>query len=97
LVKEQFQEGVTDFNRVYNTESLLVQQQDQLAQTRGNIATNLIELYRALGGGWEYFCCDSCPPAQIVVTPPSQTPPATPPETVPEPPAELPAPSPLAK
>lgn len=97
LVKEQFKEGVTDFNRVYNTESLLVQQQDQLAQTRGNIAANLIELYRALGGGWQYFCCESCPPAQIVMAPPTEQPPAKPPETVPPPPTELPAPSPVAK
>jgi NodT family efflux transporter outer membrane factor (OMF) lipoprotein len=56
LVKEQFAAGLTDFNRVYNTESLLVTQQDQLAQTQGNIAVNLIGVYRALGGGWEYFC-----------------------------------------
>jgi outer membrane protein TolC len=96
LVKEQFKEGVTDFNRVYNTESLLVQQQDQLAQARGDIAANLIALYRALGGGWQYFCCDTCPSAQIAATPPAGTPPAKPPETVPQPPADLPAPSPLA-
>ncbi len=56
LVKEQFAAGLTDFNRVYNTESLLVTQQDQLAQTQGNIAVNLIAAYRAIGGGWEYFC-----------------------------------------
>jgi outer membrane protein TolC len=96
LVKEQFKEGVTDFNRVYNTESLLVQQQDQLAQTRGNIAANLIELYRALGGGWQYFCCSNFLPAQILVAPPAETPPSKPPETLTPPPMELPAPTPVA-
>ena len=30
-----------------------VQQQDQLAVAAGNIALNLINVYRALGGGWE--------------------------------------------
>jgi hypothetical protein len=30
-----------------------VQQQDQLAVAQGNIALNLIEVYRAVGGGWE--------------------------------------------
>jgi hypothetical protein len=30
-----------------------VQQQDNLAVARGNIALNLINVYRALGGGWE--------------------------------------------
>jgi NodT family efflux transporter outer membrane factor (OMF) lipoprotein len=98
LVKEQFKEGVTDFNRVYNTESLLVQQQDQLAQTRGDIAANLIALYRALGGGWQYFCCDTCPSTQIMMAPATDAPlPAKPPENVPQPPVELPVPSPTVK
>jgi NodT family efflux transporter outer membrane factor (OMF) lipoprotein len=55
LVIVQFQGGITDFNRVFNTQSVLVTQQDQLASTRGNIAINLIEVYRGLGGGWQYF------------------------------------------
>ncbi len=55
LVIIQFEGGVTDFNRVYNTQGLLVTQQDQLASTRGNIALNLIQVFRALGGGWQYF------------------------------------------
>lgn len=55
LVVEQYKGGTADFNRVYNTQALLVNQQDQLATARGNIAINLISVYRALGGGWEYF------------------------------------------
>ena len=55
LVILQFEGGVTDFNRVFNAQSTLVTQQDQLATARGNIALNLIQVYRALGGGWEYF------------------------------------------
>ena len=30
-----------------------MQQQNNLAQTRSSVATNLIALYKALGGGWE--------------------------------------------
>jgi NodT family efflux transporter outer membrane factor (OMF) lipoprotein len=63
LVVTQFKGGVTDFNRVYNTEALLVGQQDLLAQTRGNIVLQLIQVYRALGGGWEYFCSGQATPA----------------------------------
>lgn len=55
LVVEQYQGGVVDFNRVYNTQTTLVTQQDVLAQARGNIALNLIGVYRALGGGWQSF------------------------------------------
>jgi len=54
LVVLQFESGVIDFNRVFNTQSTLVTLQDQLATTRGNIALNLIQVYKSLGGGW---CC----------------------------------------
>jgi NodT family efflux transporter outer membrane factor (OMF) lipoprotein len=49
----QYRTGTIDFNRVFNLETTRVQQQDQLAIARGNIALNLIAVYRALGGGWE--------------------------------------------
>lgn len=49
----QYKGGLVDFNRVSLIEQNLVQQQYQLAQSRGNIALGLVQLYRALGGGWE--------------------------------------------
>lgn len=55
LVIEQYRAGRADFNRVYTTQSVLVTQQDQLAAVEGNIALSLIGVYRALGGGWQYF------------------------------------------
>jgi outer membrane protein TolC len=42
-----------DVNRLFTLESSQVQEQDNLAVAQGNIALNLIEVYRALGGGWE--------------------------------------------
>jgi NodT family efflux transporter outer membrane factor (OMF) lipoprotein len=56
LVTLQFEGGITDFNRVFQTQTTLVNLQDQLATTRGNIALDLIQLYKALGGGWLCFC-----------------------------------------
>jgi outer membrane protein TolC len=53
LVAQQYDEGATDFNRVFNIQQTLTQQQDQLAVAEGAVATNLIQLYRALGGGWQ--------------------------------------------
>jgi NodT family efflux transporter outer membrane factor (OMF) lipoprotein len=55
LVMEQYRGGITDFNRVFNTQATRVSQQDQLAVARGNIALNLIKVYKALGGGWQSF------------------------------------------
>ena len=49
----QYRTGTIDFNRVFNLESTQVQQQDRLATAQGDIALNLIAVYRALGGGWE--------------------------------------------
>ncbi|QDU57027.1 efflux transporter outer membrane subunit [Aeoliella mucimassa] len=53
LVQEQYRAGRTDFGRVFVAESSLVTQQDSLAVAEGQIASNLVEIYRALGGGWE--------------------------------------------
>ena len=49
----QYQEGEVTFNTVINTLRTLAIQQDQLAATQGTITTNLVDLYKSLGGGWE--------------------------------------------
>lgn len=41
------------YNQIFNTVNFRVVQQDAAAQAQGNIALNLILLYRALGGGWQ--------------------------------------------
>ncbi len=53
LAVVQYREGRVDFNRVAVLQQTLVQQQNLLAQARGQIATGLVNVYRALGGGWE--------------------------------------------
>jgi NodT family efflux transporter outer membrane factor (OMF) lipoprotein len=50
---QQYRTGTIPFNTVFNLQTTQVQQQDQLAVAQGNIALNLINVYRALGGGWE--------------------------------------------
>jgi len=56
LGETQYRTGTIDFNTVFNLAVTRVQQQDQLAIARGNVALNLINVYRALGGGWELRC-----------------------------------------
>jgi len=41
------------FNQLFTLNNFLVTQQDAAAQAEGNIALNLILLYKALGGGWQ--------------------------------------------
>ncbi len=49
----QYRDGAVDYTRVLNTQQSLIAQQDTATVTRGDIARNLIEMYRALGGGWQ--------------------------------------------
>jgi NodT family efflux transporter outer membrane factor (OMF) lipoprotein len=49
----QYTEGVSLYQSVLDSNRSLAAQQDAYAQVRGNIALNLIALYKALGGGWE--------------------------------------------
>ena len=49
----QAQTGATDWNRVYVIEAQATTQENNLATSLGNIALNLIQVYRALGGGWQ--------------------------------------------
>jgi NodT family efflux transporter outer membrane factor (OMF) lipoprotein len=45
--------GVVDFLNVLTTEQSLYQSEDLLAQSEQTVSTDLIALYKALGGGWE--------------------------------------------
>ncbi len=45
--------GATDFLTALDAERVLLEAQDQLAQTQTQTVEALIALYKALGGGWE--------------------------------------------
>jgi hypothetical protein len=45
--------GNVDFNRYSVIQQNLIQQQDLWAQARGAVDQGLIQIYRALGGGWQ--------------------------------------------
>jgi outer membrane protein TolC len=49
----QYQVGTKDFTTVLTAQQALLNEQDSLAVTLGNICSNLVGVYRALGGGWE--------------------------------------------
>jgi NodT family efflux transporter outer membrane factor (OMF) lipoprotein len=97
LVNELYRGGRADFGRVFVAEFFLAQQQDALAQAQGLISLALIDLYRALGGGWQ-LRLERTPPVPAIM--PSEAepsveplPPTAPAENdlqMPEPPAEQP-------
>jgi NodT family efflux transporter outer membrane factor (OMF) lipoprotein len=49
----QYSEGLTTYQRVIDSQRNLTQQEDAFASATGSVGTNLIALYKALGGGWE--------------------------------------------
>jgi len=49
----QYEDGLVDFKTVLTTLKSLASQQDVQASTRGSVATNLVQVYKSLGGGWE--------------------------------------------
>src|SRR6202011_4335631 len=52
LAKEQYTGGLADFLSVLDAQGQLYTSEDQLVQSQISVTTNLIGLYRALGGGW---------------------------------------------
>ena len=53
LSVEQYREGAVDFQRVLDAQRSLLEQQNDLAQSHSSVATGLVALYKALGGGWQ--------------------------------------------
>lgn len=51
--RQRYAEGVVDFLDVNTAQAQLLQSENDLASSRTQIATGLVTLYRALGGGWE--------------------------------------------
>jgi outer membrane protein TolC len=52
LVRELYENGLTDFNNVLDMQRSLTIQQDLLAESQGAVANNLVRIYTSLGGGW---------------------------------------------
>jgi NodT family efflux transporter outer membrane factor (OMF) lipoprotein len=51
--RNQYRAGLTDFQNVLDSQRSLLNFQDQLAISGGTVTSNLVRLYKALGGGWE--------------------------------------------
>ncbi len=52
IAEDQYTSGLTDFQNVLNGQRALLSLQNQLALSKGGVTSNLIGLYKALGGGW---------------------------------------------
>ena len=51
--RQRYTEGVSDFLNVITSQAQLLQSENDLADSDTQIASDLVRLYRALGGGWD--------------------------------------------
>lgn len=52
LARDQYSSGLVSFQTVLDTQQSLLSAQDQLAVSQAKVTSNLISLYKVLGGGW---------------------------------------------
>ncbi len=52
LAQRKYEAGLVDFSDVLDAQRSLVSFQDQLVESEGTLTSDLIRLYKALGGGW---------------------------------------------
>jgi outer membrane protein TolC len=53
LANQLYSRGLVDFLNVQEAQRSLLAAEDQLAQSDTAVSSNLVALYKALGGGWE--------------------------------------------
>ena len=53
LVLILYRTGLTDCQNVLDMQRSLFEQEDEYADSEGNVTANLIRIYTALGGGWD--------------------------------------------
>jgi NodT family efflux transporter outer membrane factor (OMF) lipoprotein len=55
VANKLYSSGVSDFQRVLDTQRSLFASEDALTESQKVVATKLVAVYKALGGGWEKF------------------------------------------
>jgi len=73
-----YQNGVIEFLNLLDAQRSLFATQDALIQSDRNIATDLIALYKALGGGWEDLPATPATPATFPANLPAAAPASAP-------------------
>ena len=63
LATDRFKQGVSDYLEVLTAQRTVLAAEQSLADSTTTISTNLVALYKALGGGWEPDLPEQPPPA----------------------------------
>ena len=65
LSREQYRSGLTDFTTLSQQEAALLTSRNSAAQARADAATALVQLFGALGGGWDAASVPEAPPRTV--------------------------------
>jgi outer membrane protein TolC len=63
LAQSQYAAGLTDFTNVLDAQRSLLSFEEQVARSKGAVTSNLVRLYKALGGGWTSLLDESDAPS----------------------------------
>ncbi|MFO7817918.1 MAG: efflux transporter outer membrane subunit [Thermodesulfobacteriota bacterium] len=55
MANENYKAGLVDFINVLSTQRAVLNYEEELALSKGALTSNLISLYKALGGGWQNY------------------------------------------
>jgi len=69
LARDRYRDGVADFLTVLDTERSLLQAEQQYTTSTTNVSLDLVQLFKALGGGWETTYPDRAGPEPVVLVP----------------------------
>ncbi len=50
---DQYRDGIASYSRILNTQTALLRSQANLIQARQQVSSNLVAVYKGLGGGWQ--------------------------------------------
>jgi len=53
IAVSQYRDGIADYSRVLNTQTALLRSQANLIEARQQVSSNLVAVYKGLGGGWQ--------------------------------------------
>ncbi len=65
LAMVQYRDGAATYSRVLDSQRFQLLVQDRHAAAKGRISTNLVAMYKALGGGWDSSSRDLVPPGML--------------------------------
>lgn len=61
---DQYRNGLSDFKNVIDAQRALLSLEEDQALSRGEMTSNVVRLFKALGGGWAPLVAENQPPAK---------------------------------